>query len=224
VKPVADSAAALHSGADGLRLAPVRLKIQLAVVAVLLAAVLAPSAVGSPAADLNSVARDYSSDEKITPCRFTQGQLESARSQISEDIEAYAKGIRAAITREIKRWKDGACKGKGAAANKLRIVTVKGKGGPAKEYVTIKNTGKKAVSLGGFALRDAGDHTLKFRSMKLRAGAKLKVITGCRKGHKGAVRRGSSYYVCRKNEVWDDAGDTVELLGKGGGLLATKKY
>ena len=200
------------------------MKAKPAVIAIVLAAVLAPSAFGSPTADLNSVARDYSRDEKITPCRFTKGQLESARSQISEDIETYAKGIRAAITREIKRWRDGRCKGKGAAANKLRIVKVKGTGGPAKEYVTIKNTGKKAVSLGGFALRDAGDHTLKFRSMKLKAGRSLKVITGCRQGQKGPVRRGSSYYVCRKNEVWDDAGDTVELLGKGGGLLATKTY
>lgn len=200
------------------------MKSKLAVIAIALAAVLTSSAAASPAGDLKSVLRDYSRDEKVTPCRFTQGQLESVRTQISEDIETYAKGVRAAIVREIKRWKDGGCKGKGAAANKLRIVTVKPKGGPSKEYVTIRNTGKKAVSLKGFALRDADDHTLKFRSTKLKAGAKLKVITGCRKGHKRAVRRGSSYYACRKNEVWDDAGDTVELLGVGGGLLATKKY
>lgn len=200
------------------------MKSKLAVTIVVLAAVLAPSAAGSPTADLNSVARDHSRDDKITPCRFTKGQLESARSQISEDIETYAKGIRAAITREVKRWRDGTCKGKGAAANRLRIVTVKAKGGAGREYVTIKNTGRKAVSLSGFALRDAGDHTLKFRSTKLKAGSKLKVITGCRDGHRSAVRRGSSYYVCRRNEVWDDAGDTVELLGKGGGLLATRTY
>ncbi len=200
------------------------MKISLAVATVLLAAVLAPSAAGSPTADLNSVARDYSRDEKITPCRFTQRQLEAARSQISEDIETYAKAIRAAIRREVKRWKDGGCKGRGAAANTLRIVTIKATGGAGKEYVTIRNTGRKAVSLRGFALRDAGDHTLKFRSTKLKSGAKLKVITGCREGHKSALRRGASYYACRRNEVWDDAGDTVELLGKGGGLLATRTY
>lgn len=196
----------------------------LAVTTVLLAAVLAPSAAGSPTADLNSVARDYSRDEKITPCRFTKGQLESARAQISDDIETYAKGIRAAIRREARRWSDGDCKGRGAAANTLRIVKVKAAGGPGEEYVTIRNTGRKAVSLTGFALRDAADHTLKFRSTKLRAGGRLKVITGCRAGHRSALRRGSSYYACRRNEVWDDAGDTVELLGRGGGLLATKTY
>jgi len=202
-----------------------RFKSQIVTVVVIAAAAaLAPSAVGSPAGDLKSVVRDYSSDEKITACRFTRGQLESVRTQISEDVETYAKGIRGAIAREVKRWRDGGCKRKGAAANKLRIVTVKATGGPDKESVTIKNTGKKTVSLSGLALRDAADHTLKFRSIKLKAGRKLTVITGCRKGVKGAVRRGTRYYACRTAEVWDDAGDTIDLLGKGGGLLAQKKY
>jgi hypothetical protein len=202
----------------------VKPKVQFAIVALLAAAILAPSAIGSPAGDLASVLKDYSRDERVTPCRFTQAQLTSARTQISDDIETYAKGIRAAIAREVKRWKDGGCKGKGAAANKLRIVKVKAGGGPGDEYVTIKNTGRRAVSLKGFALRDAADHTLKFRKTKLKAGRKLKVITGCRKGHRSAMRRGSSYYACRKAEVWDDAGDVVELLGVGGGLLASKTY
>ena len=197
---------------------------QVAVAAALLTGALAPTAAGSPAGDLKSVLRDYSPDERITPCRFTRGQLESARSQISEDIETYSKGIRPAIVREVKRWRDGGCKGKGAAASRLRIVSIKAAGGPAKEYVTIKNIGRKTVNLRGFALRDAGDHTVKFRTGKLRAGRTLRVVTGCRKGHRSPVRRGARYYACRKAEVWDDAADVVELLGRGGGLLAQKTY
>ncbi len=200
------------------------MKAKLAVIAVLVAAVLAPSAAGSPAGDLKSVLQDYARDERITPCRFTQGQLKGARSQVSEDIETYATGIRAAIARELKRWRDGGCRGKGPRSSRLRIVAVKAAGGPRKESVTIRNTGRRAVSLRGFALRDAADHTLKFRSTKLAAGRSLKVVTGCRKGHNSAVRRGSRYYACRRAEVWDDAGDTVELLGRGGGLLAKKTY
>jgi ribosomal protein L16/L10AE len=204
---------------------PVKSTIQLVIAAVLVAAaVLAPGAVGSPEADLASVSNDYARDDKVTPCRFTQAQLESARSQITEDVETYAKGLRPAITREIKRWKDGGCKGKRAGAGKLRIVVIKAKGGPDAESVTIKNAGKKAVDLRGYALRDAADHTLEFRRTKLAAGRKLRVLTGCRSGHKSPLRRGTTYYVCRKNEVWDDAGDTVELLGPGGGLLAQKTY
>jgi hypothetical protein len=200
---------------------PILLFIAAGVVAV---AVLAPAAAGSPEADLASVSSDYARHEKVTPCRFTQPQLKSARGQISQDVETYAKGLRPAIEREIKRWKDGGCKGKRAGAANLRIVVVTAKGGPQNESVTIKNAGKKAVDLRGYALRDAADHTLEFRRTKLAAGRKLRVLTGCRSGHSSAVRRGTTYYVCRKNEVWDDAGDTVELLGPGGGLLATKTY
>jgi Lamin Tail Domain len=202
----------------------VRFRVQLTVVAVLAAAVLAPSAAGSPSADLAAVILDYSRDGKITPCRFTQRQLASARSQIGEDVEAYAKGIRPAIVREVKRWKDGRCRGKRAGAAKLRIVKVQSRGGPGEESVTIQNIGRKTVDLRGYALRDAADHTVKLRATKLKARRKLRVVTGCRSGHKSAVRRGSRYYACRTIEVWDDAGDTVELLGPGGGLLSRKAY
>ncbi|MGH2943481.1 MAG: lamin tail domain-containing protein [Solirubrobacteraceae bacterium] len=201
-----------------------RFRIQLALVAVLAAAMLAPSASGSPSADLAAVILDYSRDGKITPCRFTQRQLESARSQIGEDVEAYAKGVRPAIVREVKRWRDGRCRGKRAGAAKLRIVAVQPKGGPGEESVTIQNTGRKAVDVRGYGLRDAGDHVVRLRATKLKARGRLRVVTGCRSGHKGAVRRGSSYYACRTLEVWDDAGDTVELLGPGGGLLSRKAY
>ena len=204
--------------------ARVRLPVKLVIVAVLAAAVLAPSAAGSPAGDLKAVLSDYSRDEKLTPCRFTRGQLEAVRALISEDVETYAKGIRGAIVREVKRWRDGGCKGRGVAATKLRIVAIKAAGGPAKESVTIKNIGRKAVQLRGFALRDGADHTVKLRAVTLRAGRKLTVVTGCRSGHRKPVLRRSRYYACRKTEIWDDAGHVVDLLSRGGGLLAQKTY
>ncbi len=201
-----------------------KLPIQLALAALpVAAAVLAPSAAASPAADLAAMIRDHARDDKLTPCRFTKNQLNHARTQISGDIDAYGKGIRTALNRELRRWSDGACKGKRGGA-KLQIVTVRGAGASGQEYVTIRNLAGKTVNLRNYALRDAADHVLKFRSTKLRRGAKLKVVTGCRSGHKQAVRRGSSYYACRSVEVWDDAGDLVELLGPGGGLLSRKQY
>jgi hypothetical protein len=190
---------------------------------VLLAAVLAPSASGSPAADASAIGADFGRDGKLTPCRFTVAQLKAARSQISGDLDAYARGLRPAISAELKRWKNHKCRGKSAVGT-LKIVTIKAQGGATEESVTIKNVSKKAIELRGYALRDAGDHTLKFTKTKLKAGRTLKVITGCREGHKSAVRRGTGYYSCRQNEIWDDAGDTVELLGRGGGLLAKKTY
>lgn len=187
------------------------------------AAVLAPTAAATPAADLSAMIRDHARDDKLTPCRFTKNQLNNARTQISADIDVYGKGIRTAINRELKRWSDGKCKGKRGGA-KLQITKVRGAGAAGKESVTIRNLAGKTVNLKNYALRDSTDHVLKFRSTKLKRGARLKVITGCRSGHRSAVRRGSSYYACRNIEVWDDAGDLVELLGPGGGLLSRKQY
>ncbi len=201
--------------------------LKLTIAAVLAAAALAPAAAGSPSADLAAIGRDYATGRDITPCRFTVAQLQGARSLINEDVETYAAGLGTAIDREIKRWRDGGCTAKkiaAAAGAKLRIVSVQPKGGAREESVLIRNMSAKTVNLRGYALRDAGDHTLKFKTTKLKRGASLRAVTGCRTGHKKAVRRGSRYYFCRSKQVWDDAGDTVELLGPGGGLLSMKKY
>jgi Lamin Tail Domain len=202
----------------------VRSRLQLAIVAALGAAALAPAAASaSPAADLAAVTRDYTRDQRITPCRFTQSQLEGARSKIGADIASYAAGIDVAIAREIQRWKDRGCAGKRRAV-RLRIIAVSSSGGANVEYVTIKNVGSKTVNLHNYALRDSDDHTLKLRATKLKKGAKLRVVTGCHSGRSGAVRRGTRYYACRKTQFWDDAGDVVELLAPGGGLLSQKRY
>lgn len=203
---------------------PMKLSLALAFAALLVAAAgLAPTAAASPTADLASIIRDHGSDEKLTPCRFTKNQLTSARSQISGDIDAYAKGIRPAINRELRRWRDGKCRGRRGGA-KLRISKVRGTGPADREYVTIRNLAGKTVNLRNYALRDSTDHLVRLRSTKLKRGARLKVVTGCRSGHRKAVRRGATYYACRSVEVWDDAGDVVELLGPGGGLLSRKQY
>jgi lamin tail-like protein len=204
-----------------------RLRFKPAVAAVLVAGALAPAVAASPSADLTAIGRDYASGRNITPCRFTVAQLQGARTAVTADVETYAAGLTGAIDRELKRWKDHACTPKkiaAAAGGKLRIVSVRPKGGARAESVTIQNAGRTTVNLRGYALRDAGDHTLKFRATKLKRGAKLRVVTGCAKGSKRAVRRGTRYYFCRSKQVWDDAGDTVELLGRGGGLLSRKKY
>jgi len=215
-----------HRGRRGtpfVILAPVKLPLLALAALLAAAAALVPTAAASPAADLSAMIRDHARDDKLTPCRFTKNQLNNARAQISTDIDIYGKGIRTAINRELKRWSDGKCKGKRGGA-KLQIVTVKAAGPAGKESITIRNLAGKTANLRDYALRDSTDHVLKFRSTKLKRGAKLKVITGCRSGHKSAVRRGSSYYACRGVEVWDDAGDLVELLGPGGGLLSRKQY
>ena len=205
----------------------VRSTWKIALVAGLAAAALAEGAAGSPSADLTAIARDYASGRDITPCRFTQAQLTGARTLVNADVETYAAGLGVAIDREIKRWRDGGCTARQAAVAagaKLVIVKVQAKGGARRESVTIRNRSRKTVNLRNYALRDAGDHTLKFRTTKLKPGRSLRAVTGCRKGSNKSGRRANSYYFCRSRQVWDDAGDTVELLGPGGGLLHSRTY
>jgi hypothetical protein len=201
----------------------VKALLLLAAAALLATVVLAPSASATPSADLAAMIRDQARDNKLTPCRFTKNQLNGARTQITADVDAYGKGIRGAINRELRRWRDGTCRGRRDGA-KLQIVRVRGTGDAGQESITIRNLARKTVNLRKYALRDSTDHVVKLRSTKLRRGARLKVVTGCRSGHSEAFRRGSSYYACRTAEVWDDAGDLVELLGPGGGLLSRKQY
>ncbi len=195
-----------------------------AIAAALLAAVLAPAAAASPASDLAAVIKDYGSDADIASCRFTLGQLESARSAIGNDINTYAPALKVEINREITRWKDGGCKGKANAAFDVRIVKIQHKGGAKKESVTLKNFGAKAINLRGFVLSDYAKHKIKFKKTSIKAGKTLKVVTGCRRGSKRAVRKGSTYYGCRTKQFWENSGDVAGLFSTGGTLVSVKSY
>lgn len=201
--------------------------IRCALAALLVAVVVAPGVGASPASDFSAIVKDFTSGNNITPCLFTQAQLESARAQLGPDANAYAPGLGVAISREIKRWRDGDCSAKRVAAAKgadVRIVKVTAKGGATKESVTLRNYGSKTVSLKGYVLRDAGDHAIKFIKTTIKPKRSVVVVTGCRKGSKKAVRKGTRYYACRSTAFWDDAGDVVELVNGKGGLLSTKTY
>ena len=98
------------------------------------------------------------------------------------------------------------------------------RGGVKKESVTLRNYGSKTISLKGFILRDAADHAIKFKKTTIKSKRSVVVVTGCRKGSKKAIRKGTRYYACRSKEFWDDAGDVVELVNAKGGLLSRKAY
>jgi Lamin Tail Domain len=198
-------------------------QVRCALVALLVAVMLVPVA-GAGANDRDAVLKDYSSGHGLTACRYTLGQLENVLGQLGPDINTYSPGLNVAIKREIQRWKDGGCKGKKGAAVDLRIVKISSKGGARSESVTLKNFGAKNVSLRRYVLRDASKHAIRFKKTTLKAGRSLVVVTGCRKGSKAAVRKGSRYYGCRKTQFWDDAGDIVTLVNDKGTLLSSKAY
>jgi hypothetical protein len=78
------------------------------------------------------------------------------------------------------------------------------------EWVQVKNTGTRAVSLTGWTLRDAQSHVYTFGSFSLGAGKAVVVRSG--KGTNSATTRfwQQSWY------VWNNSGDTATLKNAGG--------
>jgi len=198
--------------------------VRSALAAVLLAAALAPAAGASPESDATAVLKDYADNADITNCRFTLGQLENARDRLGADINTYAPAVRVEVNREITRWKDGSCRNKAGAAVDVRIVKIQFKGGASKESVTLRNFGSKSVNLRRYVLSDVAKHKIRFKKTTIKAGRSLKVVTGCRKGSRGVVRKGSTYYACRKKQFWENGGDVASLFTPGGTIVSFKAY
>jgi len=201
--------------------------------------VAAPGAGADAASDYAAVRSDYASDGDITNCRFSRAQLVNARSQISEDVDSYDPNFREEVNREIRRWDSGGCRGSGGGGSgggggttdgaDFRIVAIKGKvrgRNKRKEYVTLRNRGGRAGNLRGWSLRDRSGRRIRFRrSLRVGAGRRLRVITGCAKGRRRAVRRGSRYYACRKKGLlWNDRGDVARLVSPRGRLVSQRGF
>ncbi|WP_308201309.1 lamin tail domain-containing protein [Carbonactinospora thermoautotrophica] len=83
------------------------------------------------------------------------------------------------------------------------------------EYVVLKNTGRSAVSLTGWTLRDARGYVYTFGTFTLGAGKAVVVRTG--KGTNSSTHRywGRTWY------VWNNTGDTATLRTRSGSLVDT---
>ena len=159
-----------------------------------IAAVGVPSAFADAEADFQAVYRDWRTDNVITACRFTRDQLLNARREADKtpDLDMYAPGFRDAVTREIRRWDTGGCKGATpgggdsgrdkSAIGGLRVKKIRPRG---RESVVLKNVGKKTAVLRGATLRDRSGNRLRFpRKAKIRPGRSIRVFTACKKGVK----------------------------------------
>jgi hypothetical protein len=78
------------------------------------------------------------------------------------------------------------------------------------EYVVIKNTGTKAVTLTGWSLRDQQRHVYKFGTLKLAAGKSVTIHTGNGTDDRNDVYWGSAEY------VWNNDGDKATLKTRNG--------
>ena len=202
----------------------------------LVAALGAPAAHAAPIDDYRAVADDFRGDGDITPCRFSRQQLVSAGLVAGgvPDFDRYAPGFRAEVAREIARHDSGGCSGVSTppdtserASSPLRRVKIAGirpRGGLA-ESVTIRNGNSRSVTIGRATLRDRRGNRVRIpRGTRLGARRSLRIITGCARGRRRAVRRGSRLYACRRSRVWDDRGDVVKVVDARGIVVAQRGY
>jgi hypothetical protein len=78
------------------------------------------------------------------------------------------------------------------------------------EWVQLKNTGSKAVSLTGYVLKDASNHKYTFKSFALGAGKTVAVRTGTGKD------TATNKFQNRGAYVWNNTSDTATLTKKNG--------
>lgn len=80
------------------------------------------------------------------------------------------------------------------------------------EWATVKNTGKRAVQLRRWKVRDRAGHTYTFGLLRLRPGRTVRLHTGS--GTNTAAHRywGQDWY------VWNNTGDTAVLRDRRGRL------
>jgi P pilus assembly chaperone PapD len=78
------------------------------------------------------------------------------------------------------------------------------------EWVQIKNTGSRAVSLKGWVLKDRDNHKYTFLNVSIGAKKTIKVRTGS--GRDTATEK----FQNRRAYVWNNTSDTATLLKAGG--------
>ena len=196
----------------------------------------ATAAHAAPIDDYNAVADDFRGDGDITACRFSRQQLVSAGLVAGgvPDFDRYAPGFRTEVAREIARHDTGGCSGvstppdaserASSPLRRVRITRIRPRPGLS-ESVTIRNGGSRSVSIGRATLRDRRGNRVRIpRGTRLGARRSLRVITGCARGRKRAVRRGSRLYACRRSRVWDDRGDVVKVVDTRGVVVAQRGY
>jgi len=83
------------------------------------------------------------------------------------------------------------------------------------EWVEISNQGSSDVSLAGWTLQDAQNHTYSFPDFSLKAGAKAKIRTGI--GNDTA----EDLFWNRASSIWNNDGDVATLKDASGNMVSS---
>ncbi|ATG56136.1 hypothetical protein CFK41_16150 [Brachybacterium ginsengisoli] len=88
-----------------------------------------------------------------------------------------------------------------------------------KEYIQVKNTGTKTLTLTGYVLRDNGPQKFAFpKGTKIAPGKTLTIRSG-----KG-TNTSSTLYWNKSSYIWNNTGDTARLYNAKSTLLESCKY
>src|SRR3954469_23312233 len=135
---------------------------RIAPILALIALFLAVPAFASQQSDFDDVYGDWRPDLVISPCRWSQPQLENAYAVANSNPDfQYETRFSDDVQTEISRWKNGGCAGvaplttrRTSPLNGARVVSVKDRGGQAKETVKIHNGTKQTISFRKATLRN----------------------------------------------------------------------
>ena len=83
------------------------------------------------------------------------------------------------------------------------------------EWVEISNLGSADVSLAGWTLEDAQNHTYAFPDFNLSAGAKAKIRTGM------GNDTSEDLFWNRSSSIWNNDGDVATLTDASGNLVSS---
>lgn len=174
---------------------------------------------GTPTDDYTRVRVDWQEDGTITPCRFSEAELQNARKVAQSSPDFSYTGLVDAIDVEIERWRRGGCSGLVPESTRaksqldgLRITAVK----PKQEQVVIFNRSRRTISLTGARLQNRrGNRRIAFkRGTRIRARKHLIVHSACLKGRRRAAVKGARYYACSRTPLWRDRGDVARLADR----------
>ncbi len=87
-----------------------------------------------------------------------------------------------------------------------------------REYVVLRNTGKKAVTLTGWSVADTKSHVYRFKTFTLKPGKYVYVHTGKGSDTSANVYQNRGWY------VWNNTADTVTVRTSGGTRIDTCKW
>jgi hypothetical protein len=203
---------------------------KLALLACLLVAVAAvpPASAGTPEEDFAAVYGDWEGDQRITPCRFREPQLQNAYDVATSDPDLIYTGFPSAVERELARWRSGGCaavlRDRSPLAG-VQVARVRGAGRAARETVVLRNTTGSTKRLDGARLRNGRGRSVALpRGIRLAAGRSLTVTIGCPAGRRRAGARGSRAWTCSRRELLADGGDVVRLLDRAGVVVSQRGF